>query len=44
MRVWVEDAGESERRPVIGWIPLEASADIRGRESGQTSCGSYVVR
>jgi hypothetical protein len=40
----VEDAGESEGRPVRGRTGIEPQGDVILRESGQTSGGSLVAR
>lgn len=44
MILWVEEDGESECQPVMGWIGIEANANIIPRESGQTSIGSLITR
>jgi RNA-directed DNA polymerase len=44
MRRRVAEDGASEGRPVIGRIPVELPGNITGRESGQTSIGSFLTR
>jgi hypothetical protein len=44
MEVRVEECGESEGRPVMGWIGVESKDNIIPRESGQTSTGSFFTK
>jgi len=44
MALRVEEDGESEGQPVMGWIGIEADANIIPRESGQTSIGSLITK
>ena len=41
---WAEERGESEGRPVMGWIGVALSGNITPHESEQTSAGSFVTR
>nr|WP_243856848.1 reverse transcriptase N-terminal domain-containing protein [Paraburkholderia sp. BL6665CI2N2] len=44
MEVREQECGESERRPVIGWIGIAPQGNIILRESGQTSAWSFVTK
>jgi len=44
MTLRVEDDGESECQPVMGWIGVKAYANMTPRESGQTSIWSLITR
>ena len=45
MRQRVKERGESECRPVMGWIGVELEeSNITPRESGQTSPWSHITR
>jgi hypothetical protein len=40
----VRDEGQSECRPVMGWIGVAPEGNITPRASGLTSFGSFVTR
>lgn len=42
--VRVREVGESECQAVMAWIPVEAKANITGRESGPTSDWSFITK